>query len=113
MAILQLRETDEAVIAKPKVIKFDLPESDRLREELAALTADGDELPLLIDLSVVEFIPSATLGVLVEVANRCRQAGRPLALIRLAPKVRDVFRICSLDSVFAIHADETEALAAI
>lgn len=113
MSVLQVRDTDHAVIAAPRVIKFDLPETDRLRAELEVLTPEAETKPLLIDLAAVEFVPSATLGVLVELANRCRRGKRPLALIRLKPRIREVFRVCSLDTVFAIHDDEAAALEAL
>ena len=112
-AILNIRETDSAVVATPRVMRFDLLETDQLRDELSTLTSTAEKRPLLIDLSEVEFLISPTLGALVEAADRCREKKRALALIRMKPKVRDVFRTCSLDHVFAIHTDEDEALAAI
>lgn len=112
-AILTISETDKAVVVTPKVMRFDLIETDRLRDELSALISETEKRSLLIDLCEVDFLVSATLGVFAEVGDRCRATTRPLALIRLKPKVHDVFRTCSLDHVLAIHADADEALAAI
>ena len=109
--ILNVRETDLAVVAMPNVMRFDLLETDQLRDELSALTSGSETRPLLIDLSQVEFLVSATLGVLVEVGKDCREKARPLALIRLKPKVLQVIQACSLDHLLAIHTDEDEALA--
>jgi anti-anti-sigma factor len=109
--ILNVRETDSAVIAMPRVMRFDLLETDQFRDELSALTSGSETKPLLIDLSQVEFLVSATLGVLVEVGKHCRDTSRPLALIRLKPKVLKVIQGCALDQLLAIHADEDEALA--
>ncbi len=110
-ALRNVRETDSAVIAMPKVQRFDLLETDQLRDELSALTSGSETRPLLIDLSQVEFLVSATLGVLAEVGKHCRDTARPLALIRLKPKILHVLKSCALDQVLAIHADEDEALA--
>ncbi len=109
--ILNVHETDSAVIAMPRVMRFDLLETDQLRDELSALTSGSETRPLLIDLSQVEFLVSATLGVLAEVGKHCRDTERPLALIRLKPKVLNVIQSCALDQMLAIHADEDEALA--
>ena len=40
--ILNVRETDSAVIAMPKVMRFDLLETDQLRDELSALTSGSE-----------------------------------------------------------------------
>ena len=111
--ILNVRETDSAVIAMPRVGRFDLLETDQLRDELSALTTANETRPLLIDLCKVEFLVSATLGVLTEVGTHCRDTARPLALIRVKPKVLAVLQSCSLDHLLAIHADEDEALATL
>ena len=112
-SILTTRRNDRAVIATPGVAKFDVDSTRRLQRELGALAAESDSAPLLLDLSAVEFLPSGTIGVLVELANKCRGEQRGLALIGLQPKVAEVLRLCSLDEVFAIHADENEALSSL
>jgi len=48
-----------------------------------------DRKPHLLDLSAVEFVTSATLGVMTGFAEQCREQGRPLALASLRPFRRD------------------------
>ena len=111
--ILNVRESESSVIAMPMVARFDLLETDQFRDEMSVLTAADETRPLLIDLSQVQFVTSATLGALAEIGQHCRDAARPLALIRLQPKVLDVIRTCSMDQVLSIHETEDHALAAL
>ena len=111
--VLKIHERDNAVIARPEIAKFDLELTAQLREELTQVSSGSEGKPLLIDLSVVDVLPSVTIGALVELANRCRKDKRSLALIRLQPKVLEILRVCALDKLFTIHADEAEALASL
>ena len=111
--VLKIDERDNAVIARPEIAKFDLELTEQLREELKQVSSGSEGKPLLIDMSMVEVLPSVTLGVLVELANRCRTNKRHLALIRLPPKVHEILSVCGLDKLFTIHADEDEALASL
>jgi anti-sigma B factor antagonist len=111
--ILRIQDRDDALVATPNVARFDLPETDKLRDELEDATSDSETKPLLLDLSSVEFVTSATLGVLAELAKRCRAEDRPLALIRVRPKVLQVLQLSHMDRLFSIHADEKEALASL
>ena len=111
--ILKVSERDDAVIAMPGIARFDLQNTEQLRRELGQLGSDTGNRPLLLDLSTVEFLPSATIGVLVELANRCREARRPLALIRVQPDVIELLELCALDKLFTIQKDEEAALAAL
>ncbi len=111
--VLKIDQRDNVVIARPEVAKFDLELTEQLREELKQVSSGSEGKPLLLDLSMVEVVPSVTLGVLVELANRCRKDKHHLSLIRLQPKVREILRVCALDKLFTIHADEDEALASL
>jgi anti-sigma B factor antagonist len=111
--ILKIRDLDDAVVAAPNVTRFDLVETDKFREELADIVAVDKDKPLLIDLSAVDFVTSATIGVLADLHKRCKASGRPLALIRVQPKVQHVLEMSHLDRVFSIHADEDAALSAL
>jgi anti-anti-sigma factor len=112
-AMVKTQERPDAVIATLEITRFELEDTDRLRAELDKLhsASAAETRPLLLDLSSIPFMSSVTIGVLVELANRCRRSKRPLALIGVQPKVAEVLRMCSLDSVFAMHADADAALA--
>lgn len=63
------------------------------------LTVDGD---VTADLSGLEYISSAGLGVLLKLHKRLTDAGNSLTLARLSPRVRTVFTFAGLDRVFTI-----------
>jgi anti-sigma B factor antagonist len=111
--VLKIRDRGDAVVATPNVAKFDLLETDSFRDELEPVLSAADEKPLLLDLSKVEFVTSATLGLLADLVKQCRNSGRPLALIAVRPKVREVLRISHMEHLFSIHDDEEQALASL
>jgi len=65
---------------------------------------------LVVDLSLVTFIDSTTLGVLVGVTRRLEDGAR-LAIVCVRPNVRKIFEFSGLDGTFAIFATLDEALA--
>lgn len=65
---------------------------------------------LVVDLSLVTFIDSTTLGVLVGVTRRLDEDAR-LAIVCARPNVRKIFEFSGLDGTFAIFATLDEALA--
>lgn len=65
---------------------------------------------VVVDLSLVTFIDSTTLGVLVGVTRRLEDGGR-LAIVCTRPNVRKIFEFSGLDGTFAIFSTLDEALA--
>jgi len=65
---------------------------------------------LVVNLSAVEFMDSSGLATLVGALKWCRQNGCELKLVGLAKRVRSVFEICRLESIFEIYDSESEAL---
>jgi anti-sigma B factor antagonist len=72
----------------------------RLREEL-----ERRPKRLIIDLSKVAYMDSSGVATLVEALQRSKAANCRLILTGLQPKVKSIFAIARLDSVFAIAAD--------
>ncbi len=75
----------------------------RLRAEIDGVVAPTSTLPILVDLSNVTFMPSMTLGALIELSTRCKRQQRRLVLVGVTPTVQDVFNLCKLSSFFEIH----------
>ena len=68
---------------------------------------------ILIDLSEVKTIDSSGIGELVSAYTTVTNRGKKLALFKLPPKVSDLLQITQLVTVFDIHEDEDEAIAAM
>ncbi len=88
---------------------IDLRRSSRFQEELLALP---DEHPreIVLDLSNVPYMDSSGVASLVKLLARLRRDKVPLKLTGLRPRVRSVFEITRLDTIFDIRATVKEAL---
>jgi anti-sigma B factor antagonist len=69
----------------------------RLREEM-----DRRPSRLVIDLAKVTYMDSSGVATLVEALQRSKSAGTRLLLSELQPRVRSIFTISRLDTVFEI-----------
>jgi anti-anti-sigma factor len=71
---------------------------------------DDGHRRLLLNLSRVRYISSDVLGVLAMVRRQIDRARGTLGLCGLDPTLRQMMRICHLEELFDIYADESEAL---
>ncbi|WP_068115745.1 STAS domain-containing protein [Tropicimonas marinistellae] len=76
---------------------------DRMRELCA-----GGPARVILNLQRVDFLDSSGLGAVVA-AMKYLGCDRSMELAGLTPKVRKVFRLTRMDSVFTIHASVEEA----
>ena len=78
------------------------------REEMLSLVAP--ERLMLVDLTNVEYLSSATMGVLLSTQRALRRVAGNMSLCGLKPDINEVFRICKLDRTFEIYPDLESAL---
>ncbi len=102
-SILQLQENENAVVVTIQCSEFDHDTTARFRAKIDGIVAPTSTLPILLDLSVVTFMPSMTLGALIEIANRCKSQQRRLVLVGVNASVRDVFKLTALSNFFEIR----------
>ena len=65
---------------------------------------------LVVNMSDVAFMDSSGLATLVEALQWCRRNSGELRLYGLQKRVRSIFEISRLESIFKIYETETEAL---
>ena len=108
---IELIEDATATILVPHG-DVNLRQSPKLR---AKLTTVIDQRPpaLIVDLSDVPFMDSSGIATLVEALQRCRRAQCPLVLCALQDRVRSVFEIARLETVFTIHPTRAAAIEAL
>ncbi|MEU1687710.1 STAS domain-containing protein [Micromonospora sp. NPDC005707] len=82
--------------------------ADRIRRALAEAATVGDRV--LVDLTEVEVIDSAGLGLLVRARQEARRDGRRLCLVAPSRFVRTVLHTMRLDGVFAVFDSRARAL---
>ncbi|GGR76212.1 hypothetical protein GCM10010169_20430 [Micromonospora fulviviridis] len=91
---------------EPAVTEVD--HADPVRRALAEAVTVGDRV--LVDLTEVEVIDSAGLGLLVRAHRETRQDGRRLCLVAPSRFVRTVLHTMRLDGVFPVFDSRTRAL---
>ncbi len=102
-SVLQIQENENAVVATIQCSEFDHDTTTQLRAEIDGVVAPTSTLPVVLDLSNVTFMPSMTLGALIELANRCKSQQRRLVLVGVTSTVQDVFKLCKLNIFFEIR----------
>lgn len=90
---------------------IDLSRSPLMRKRIAEAVA-AKPTRLVIDLSKVPYMDSSGVATLVEALQHARRGGWKLVLCDLHPKVRSIFQIAKLESVFTIAADRAAAATA-
>lgn len=89
---------------------IDLRRSVVFQHDLLALM-DRKPERILINLRDVPYMDSSGIASLVKMLSRTRKSGATLLLCAMNDRVRSLFEITRLDSVFSIFGTEEEALA--
>lgn len=87
--------------------RIDASVAVQFKDAMRGLTAGGAG-DVILDLSNVSFVDSSGLGAIVG-AMKALEADRHLHLAGLTPDVDKVFRLTRMDTVFAIHAQASDA----
>jgi anti-anti-sigma factor len=82
--------------------------NDRLLNEVATVGAGR----CVLDLAAVEYMGSSMLGLLVNARQKIKAAGGRLVLCGLSPWLVQTLHACSLEKLFTVVANRTEAVAA-
>ena len=78
--------------------RLDAAQADRAKEALDAVLG-----PTTLDLTDLDYISSAGLGVLVQTFKRLRDSGHSFTLTNLKPRIRSVFVYAGLDKVLQLE----------
>ena len=89
---------------------IDLNSSVDFQQALLTLM-DKKPKRIVVDLAGVPYMDSSGVASLVKLLSRARKSGSGLYLVRLGDRVRSVFEITRLDTVFDIRTTVEEALA--
>ena len=76
---------------------------NRIAEELGALIDAEPNPKMVLDFAGVEQLSSMALGTLITINTKIESRQGQLKLAGLAPRIREVFVISGLDSLFDIH----------
>lgn len=104
-----VRQTGDTLVAAISG-EVDLNNSPELRSAMLELLNRHKPARLVLNLASVPYMDSSAIAVLVELLRKLGKANR-VVLTDLQPRVRGLLEIARLDSIFAIAANEQEALA--
>ena len=90
---------------------LDMAGAPGLRQVVVTEVAGGARL-VVLDLTAVDFVDSAGLGVVVGALRRLRAHDGDLLVVCPEPRIRRVFEMCDLDRVFTLHGDVDAAAVA-
>ncbi len=100
MEFTQEKSTGGMVIALRGAFTF--KDHHAFRSLLEALRGGGSSH--VLDLSGLDFVDSAALGMLLIADDEARHAGWTLTLRRLSPQVARLFEVAAMDAIFVIEA---------
>src|SRR5689334_9876327 len=81
---------------------MDSTEFDRLNEALLGLIDGKRPKSWIIDLSAVDYMGSAMLGMMVNFRQRVHSGKGKLVLCAISPRLLEIIRTCCMDRLFPI-----------
>jgi anti-sigma B factor antagonist len=106
--VREIRWVDKAAVVHVSG-DVDLSRSSDFQQSLLAVM-DRKPERVVIDLSGVPYMDSSGVASLVKLLSRTRKAGAQLCLVALQQRVRSIFEITRLDTVFDLYDTVDEAL---
>lgn len=109
--ILKVEPRDKAVVARVCMSELDHDSTLLFKSELKTVIAAHPELPIIVDMQQVEFVPSLALGALVEIHLNLKKNGRRLAITSLRPAIEDIMKLSGLNNLLQIYQQTDAAIA--
>ncbi len=108
--IFHVDKRDRVVVTRVCRAELDHDTTLLLKAELKSIIASHPDLPIIVDMEEVEFLPSITLGVLVEIHLTLKRAGRVFALAALQPAIEEIMKLSGLDNLLQIYQQTDAAI---
>ena len=108
---LALEEKGDVRIVRVQEAKLTYPVLSSFFASVQKLVEDGAQR-LVIDLSPVTYIDSASIGCLMDIHRLLQEHEGAVRLSGLQPRVETMISMTGVHKIIDIHREETEALAA-
>jgi anti-anti-sigma factor len=108
---IEVRSTGEVILVRIGASELNPDLAEELPGRVDEAADEAPELPVVVDLSSVTYIPSVAIGALVGMWQKYKTPDRGFVLVGLGPQVREVLTICRLTKLFDIRETVEEALA--
>ncbi|UCD27816.1 MAG: anti-sigma factor antagonist [Planctomycetota bacterium] len=111
--IVIIEPQEDVILAVVDCVRMEEEHTQMMQEEVSAAAEQSRQLPVVLDLSKVEFVPSLSLGALVNLLREFKQHNQRFILAGLHPDVRGTLAVTRLDKLFEITNSVDEALAQV
>ena len=106
---IEIKAEDGRYVVTPRG-EVDLVSQIQLKEAINELVVAG-HVDIIVDLDETTFLDSTGLGALIGARRKTHAFMGSFAIVCTKERLLKLFRITSLDKVFAIHATRADALA--
>ena len=106
---LSSERTQGVVIIRVGEAKLMYPMLSDFSESISALLAEG-ESKVVIDMSQVSYVDSASIGCLMDLYRQTTQAGGSLKLAGVQKRVETMLTMTGTQNFIELHADEAAAV---
>jgi anti-anti-sigma factor len=106
---LSIDRTDGIAIVRVGETKLMYPLLSTFAESITTLLANG-ESNVIIDMSQLIYVDSASIGCLVDLYRQASQAGGALKLAGVQKRVETMLRMTGVHKLIELHPDESSAV---
>ena len=106
--VIQVNEVRLVELSLP--IDLDFSEFDRLNDALLSEVGAEPGGRWVLDLSKLDYMGSASLGLMVNLRQQIKEAKGRLILCGMSPRLIQIFRTCCMEKLFKIARSRDEAL---
>lgn len=111
--VITLEPHDEIILTVVQCERLDEELTAELQTEVSIAAQVNTRLPVVLDMSQVEFFPSLSLGILVKLLGEFKKRGQRFILVGIQSPIRGALALTRLDKLFEIYDTVDEALARI
>lgn len=111
--VTEIRTESDALIAAVRTSTLNESVVNDFQHTLLMAASATPRVPIILDLSDVEFAPSVALGALVKLTKTLKLEGRRLLLVGIRPRLRGVITVTQLHKLLEIGESVSDALALI
>jgi anti-anti-sigma factor len=108
---LAVDQSGDVRILRVRESKLTYPHLSAFLAEVRRLVEEGTR-KLVIDLQVVSYVDSASIGCLMDVHRLLQEKGGALRLSGLQPRVETMISMTGVHKIIELHRGEEEAIAA-
>lgn len=100
---IQITVNEKMILAILQCDQMDEVHTQDMQSQVTAAARQATNLPVVLDMSKVGFVPSLSLGALVTLLKICKDNKQRFIIAGLQPVIRQVMTSCRLDRLFEIY----------